>query len=171
MAAASIRIKVDPASQRKLEKTLDSLPAKVYKRVVGGAANFAMGGVVTAARAKVPSNTGTLKKSLGKRKKNYKRAGVVLIVAGPRKGFIDPQTGEDPAKIAHLVERGTVPHAISGVAMNINGEIVRGTVQHPGAKAKPFLGPALYQQAGNVLIRYRQKLWRGIQREAKRAGR
>lgn len=165
--APSITIRVDPGDEKRLIRKLDRLPDKIFKRVVGAAASFAVTPVVKAAQSKAPKRTGRLAESIGKRRRQYNRAGVVIVVVGPRKGFVDPQTGEDPAKIGHLVEFGTAPHTIPGAVVNIDGRMVPATVHHPGARGKPFLKPALHEQAQAVLVRYRSKLWKGIVKYAK----
>lgn len=47
---------------------------------------------------------------------------------------------------ARYIEYGTKPHKIGKAGQLIrlkNGDVVRGPVQHPGTRAKPFLRPAL----------------------------
>jgi HK97 gp10 family phage protein len=90
-----------------------------------------IGAVVrSAARARVQKETGVLKRSIGVKSSKSKRRSAHYVVIGPRKEFLE--RGRRPVKYAHLVEGGTKPHGY---------KTRKGT--HPGAKAKPFLGPAL----------------------------
>jgi len=163
-----VSLDIDKMSQLKLERAMAKLPDKVYAKVVGAAASFAMRAVVTAARKKAPVRSGTLRKSIGTKRKKYKRSGVVVVVVGVRKGYRDPETGEEPANIVHLVEYGAKAHTISGRPLIINGDVVWGTVHHPGARAQPFILPALREQAPKVLARYRSKLMPGIEKETRK---
>ncbi len=89
---------------------------------------------VKAARAAVPRDTGSLKKSLGKRVRVYNGGATVVLVVGPRKDA-KPKDGQPakkgkfstlilkrggktfrrvtPANYAHLVEYGTRPHSLA----------------------------------------------------------
>jgi len=167
-SAADIQISldIDAASQRALERAMNALPDKVFDKVVKSAANAAMTPVLKAARAKCPVETKQLKASLGKKRKVYKRNGVVVVLIGPRDGYKDPETGRNPVNYAHLVEFGTAPHLIpAGEGLKIGPAVVRGTVEHPGAPAKPFLRPALDESKQKVLAAYRKKVLQGIERE------
>lgn len=174
MSGAMVTIQIDKAVERKLQRALHALPDKIFEKVVKSAANLAMRPVIRAARAKVPVNQGLLKASLGTRRKTYKRAKVVYVAVGPREGFKDPETGAEPRFYAHLVELGTAPHNVPAPpgGLRIGESVVHGGVEHPGAKPRPFLRPAIDENKQAVMHRYREQLWRGIEKEAKRlAGR
>lgn len=133
---------------KQLIKNLEKLGLTVGNRVVRRAANSAMGVMVKAAKAKCPKDTGTLKKSLGKKAKTYKNNGITWVAVGPRTGF--ETIGEDgkkndPNKYAHLVEKGTYK-----------------------TKAQPFLRPAFDETKGKVLKDLEAKIKQGIQREAEK---
>ena len=116
---------------------------KVRKSAIKGAA----AAVVKVARTKVPTETGTLKKSIGQRARNYKRTRTSIVVVGPRTKFtvVDDQGRERHAtKYAHLVEFGTIntrpkpfmrPAASAGSAQASKGlQRARSTLQRVLAK-------------------------------------
>lgn len=167
-----IQVKLDRATYLRSLRAMKELPERVYAKVVGQAANYAMTPVLKDARRRCPRRDGLLAKSLGKKLKKYKRSGSAVVLVGPRKGFKDIQTGADPVNYAHLVEFGTGPHRIPdpGTGLKIGPIVIRGTVDHPGARPQPFLRPALDGNKVTVLERYRKKLGTGIEREATKLG-
>lgn len=122
-----------------LQKFLDQLPAKLEKNVLRGA--MRAGAKVQMARAKelVPSEAGgkhpgALRNSL--RIKTSARGGTVKasVVAGNKVAFY-----------AHMVEFGTAAHFIkpkNRKSLFFAG-LAREVINHPGAKPKPFMRPAL----------------------------
>jgi HK97 gp10 family phage protein len=126
-------------------KSLDALGRTVKNQILRKAMRAGARIIITAARAKVPVDTATLKKSFSVKLKAYRQSGVMVAVVGPRTGM-KKQVGtrirgahkgeavyRNPAKIAHLVEKG---HA-------------RGK----GKAAAPphaFLKPALDETTGQV---------------------
>lgn len=142
-----IDLKVSPAAQKRLENRLNKLPGKVYAKVVGAAASFAMTPVVKFARSRAQKRSGLYAKSIGKKRKNYKKDGVVFVVVGARQGFKDPVTGEDPTKISHLLEYGTA-----------------------NSPAYPHMRPALAANKSKVLERYRSKLLKGVDKQVVKLG-
>lgn len=109
--------------------------------------------IVAAARRKVPTRYGLLKKSLGVAIRSYRGGERLVAVIGPRAGFrvqvgtvvrggIKSKPGDpimaDPVKYAHLVEFG------HGGA-------------HP-APAHPFLRPALDETGGEVMDAIRNSI-------------
>lgn len=92
----------------KLIRKFKAMPAKFVKKYGRRALTKAGRRIVKVAKTRVPKRTGQLKKSLGQKGKTYKDT--VVVIVGPRTGYaITDETGKrhDPAKIAHLVERGT----------------------------------------------------------------
>ena len=122
-----------------LQKFLDALPAKMEKNILRGA--MRAGAKVQLARAKdlVPVETtgphpGALRASL--RIKTGVRGGVVkaTVSAGNKKAFW-----------ARWVEFGTAAHFIkpkNRKSLFFAG-IAREVINHPGARPKPFMRPAL----------------------------
>ena len=129
-----------------LEETLKllrtSVPNEVSKKVVPHASRQAFRIVVASAKSKVPVRTGWLKKSLVTKSKRH-RNGTFSIILGPRVHYYITETGEDPAKVAHLVELGTAPHAI-------------GEGEHPGTQPKPFMRPAVDENRNAVITKFIQ---------------
>lgn len=166
-ASLSIRLDLDKAAKAKLDRAMKTLPTKIYNKVIGQAANAAMTPILKAARRNCPSRYGLLRKSLGKKKINYKTDGVVVVLVGPQTGFKDPVTGANPVKYAHLVEDGTGPHKIAAKkGVTIGPLVIRGTVEHPGARPQPFMRPAYDTGKRQVLPIYRKRVLAGIEREA-----
>lgn len=169
MAGDGIGFKLDDATVRKIGGRLLSMEDKVRTKLNASAASSAMTPVLRDARKAVPEATGLLKKSLGKKTKNYKRDGVSFVLVGPRNGYKDPETGQNPVNYCHLVEYGTKRHEVPGnPVLRINGNFVRGSVRHPGARMQPFLRPALDKNAPTAVDRYAKAMLRGIERMAKK---
>ncbi len=177
MAQAGLGVVVK--GSKALNKALMDLPDNVYKRAVGSATNYAMTPVVSSARKTVRSVSSLVAKSIGKKSKKYKQTMSVVTVAGPRKGFKDPETGHNPSHTAHLIEYGTEPHAIytedtGGVLTNIDDPRAENigffgqTVLHPGTDAVPFMRPAWHTNANKVFSRYKQKIAAGINKERRK---
>lgn len=128
-----------------LQRALQDLPVKIERNVMRGAVNA--GGQVfrKEARANVPVKSGDLRNSIRVSVRVSAKAGVIdgTVKAGDRKAFY-----------AHMVEFGTQRHVIKarkGGMLNINGRLVS-QVDHPGARAKPFMRPA-FDKAGQASIK------------------
>jgi HK97 gp10 family phage protein len=164
---------------KELLRTLNRLEAKATRRVVRPAASKAMTPVLKDARrrARDIGEHGALAKSLGKKTKTYSRAGVVMVIIGPRSDYQDPATGHKPSKTAHLVEYGTAPHTIQpkhGKVLvfepdtwNTPTVIARRTV-HPGAKPQPFMRPAFDTKSDQASYIFMTEVRKNILKEAKR---
>lgn len=121
-----------------LNKALQELPVKIERNALRGALRAGQKEIADLARSRVPVASGELRKSI--RIKTSARGGKVTatVVAGNRKAWY-----------AHLVEWGTRVHTIRGTAntglkfLSKVGVVVRNAVEHPGARAKPFMRPAL----------------------------
>ncbi len=144
-----------------LQKILDTLPAKIEKNVLRGALRAGAKTILEAARSSVPVSTpnaenqrlygaraGALRDSLrisarvkgGKVTASVKAGGVL-------KG------GED-VYYAHFVEYGTRPHKIAAADKGFLGFANRfyKSVDHPGARPKPFLRPAMDARATDAVV-------------------
>lgn len=180
MAESDYSMKLDRGLWVELTKVLEQLPQTVENQVVGGAAKKALDPVYRVARGILGARsgtTGTLGHSLGIVQKRNKRRGTVYTIVGPRTGYKNPETGENPVNIAHLVEFGTDPHLIApkgaagalkikrGVGPTV---IVEGAVHHPGAQAKPFMRPAYDAKGREVLSTMEAELEKGILRRVAR---
>jgi HK97 gp10 family phage protein len=122
---------------------LDQLPTKVQNNVMRGALRAGMAPVRDDAKAYAAVATGLLRDGLKVSTRN--KGGVVTASL--------KATGKH-ARVAHLVEFGTAAHRIAakdGGALSFGGGFVQ-HVDHPGARARPFLRPALDGQAQNAII-------------------
>jgi len=165
-----------------IDKRMAVLPVNVENRVMKKAATKAMRPVVTEAkrRARKQKRSGLLAKSLGQKVKQYKRAGITVVVAGPRKNYKDAQTGENPALIAHLVEGGTKKHVVSSdkglantkdVAFGFQSEeAFFGRSVVVSAQPKPFLGPAYESKKNEMESTFGNEVRNGVHAEAAKLG-
>lgn len=116
-----------------LQALLDQLPVKLERNVLRGAMRAGAKVQLEAAKAAVPVDSGTLRKSLKIR--TSARRGVVkaTLTAGDKKAFY-----------ARFVEFGTAAHWIKPKnAKALFFGLFAERVHNPGAKPKPFMRPAL----------------------------
>jgi len=145
-----------------LVKALADIDKKVARKALRQAVNQATAPILKDAKAKVPTDTKSLKKALGKKVKSY-RSGIVIVgVVGVRKDkkgkpekhkrkVGEKKSGEakyrNPVHYAHLVEFGTRKHAIGKGDRLKRKDRKQKRIQtgrkHPGAKKQPFMRPAL----------------------------
>jgi HK97 gp10 family phage protein len=126
-----------------LQAALDSLPAKIEANIMRGALRAGAKVLATEAKGNIQSHSGKL-------------AGSIRVSVALRRGTVKAAVkaggrgkGKASAFYAHMVEGGTQAHLITappGSALNVGGTLVR-SVQHPGARAKPYLRPALDSRA------------------------
>lgn len=157
-----------------LAKKLSMLSASHQRKISRPAIRAASAEVRKAAKRLAPrGDTGLLRKSI----KNVVRTthGIVYAVIGPAVGFKQVVNGKnvDPANYGQLVEYGTQAHTISPKGrkgtvgtLRIGQKHLAGEVQHPGAKAKPFLRPAFDQTPSARIIQTR--IWKEMDKLAKR---
>lgn len=161
VALGKIKIEGDEA----LQKAIRELPRAVQNKIIRPVLVKASKPVLDGARSAVVKKKGWLKRSLGRKTKTYKRGGVAVIV-GARRGMAPD--GIEPANYAHLVEKGTKPHAVgkgSNSRKSVLGvQAAHGGI-HPGAKAQPFLKPALDKNAAAIQATISNGLREGIERE------
>lgn len=159
-----------------LDAKLKKLGDRQFRKTTRKASNKAMTPMVKATKRNVHKRTGLLKKSIGKKQKTYKTAGVILTIVGARTGFKDAETGEDPAKIAHLIEFGVQPHAIqaggvvlSDIGTGADGEVFGSSVNHPGFAGFSFQRKAFDSTKSQTMSVYIREMKAGIDQEAKKA--
>jgi HK97 gp10 family phage protein len=126
-----------------LQKFLDQLPAKMERNVMRGALRAGMKTVQPVAQHAIHSVSGQL--AAGLKIATRAQGGTVtaaLKATGPH------------AFVAQWVEFGTRPHTIAakGGGFLAIGDGFYKSVQHPGAATKPFLRPALDQQAQPAVV-------------------
>lgn len=159
-----------------LMKALNELGPKTAARVSGMALRKAALPIVAMAKANVQSTSPTVAASIGLKARSKYKGAFRMVRIGPLvdtafstvKRRVNPFTGEErnqihnPWKTAHLIEGGTKAHQIRLPHLNI-------TVNHPGAKARPFLQPALDDGSELAVTVYAREMDKAIQRAAKRA--
>ena len=151
---------------KELERRLKSLGAKVQRKVLRGAIRKASRTMITAAKRRVPVDSGALKASLGTRIKVYKRSGTVVGIVGPRTKFKTKKASSEtssPAKYAHLVEAGTASHYVPCTKLP-GGLIVPRKYLHPGARGVGFLEQAFDVTKSSALHAMISEVSRGINR-------
>lgn len=137
---------------KELERTFKTLGERVQRKVLRSAVSAASTPIVKAAKANAEDSkeSGTLKKSLGRKIKTYKDTQTVAAIIGPRTSVTGTWKGRKrwPAKYAHLVERGHIDE--------------KGNFVPP----KPFLKPAYDSTEHQALNVMSNKLAEGVTREA-----
>lgn len=153
-------------------QALDKAGSRIARRAIQIAAQP----VIDEAEKRARPISKTIAEAITVDVKTKKRGAYHVVRIGPMeadtgktvKAKLNPITGRvkarwhNPAKTGHLLELGTKPHRI-----RIYGRI---RIQHPGAKAYPYLGPALEAQEGEAQDVFFAEAWQGIRRElSKRA--
>jgi len=133
-----------------LQRLLDELPAKMERNVLRGAMRAGSKPVLADAKNNVSVKSGTLRDGL--KIKTSARGGTV-------KGKV-VATG-DHAYVAPWVEFGTNPHIIPGPLKLVSGWIK--DAEHPGARAKPFMRPALDRQKTRAVVAAGEYIKQGLQ--------
>ncbi len=178
MGDFNYRSDVDGVSEllAKIEGMRKSAQTKIVKPMVKAGVKV----VLAAAKAKLAGygfkSSSPLLKALGD-KIGVGKDGTVFGIVGPRRGYkvvrgADGQRVkmlnalgnryakkgiDDPVRYAHLVEKGTAPHAL-GKGSTLpregrKGELTAGSQSgnmHPGSKAQPFLRPAIDEHKDEV---------------------
>lgn len=173
-----------------LLKSLDGLKPALKNRILRNALKKGSAIILKAARAKVPVDTGILKKSLGVKDKTYP-SGVVVVLVGPRSEFtknkkgaqkrawkrtgaqeVGKAAGRKPMFYGHLVEFGSRAHktgAGSKLARKGSGkQDQQSGASHPGSKAQPFLRPALDENKQKIIAEMARVIKAELAKEAAR---
>lgn len=142
-----------------LQKRLDKLPTNLERNVMRGAMRAGVRVFLLKASSKIHDVLGELKDSL--RVKTSSRNGVVsaTLVAGGKKGWY-----------AYMVEFGTTQHFIRpkhAKSLFIAG-LNKTVVDHPGAKPKPFMRPALDEGQTEAFEATADYIRRRLEKEAAR---
>lgn len=87
----------------RLLKKLDRLKKGVRNKIVRRALMKASTPILKSAKARVPVDSKTLKKSLGRKSKTYKNGNVVVVIGA--RGNVRNPDGKKPTRYAHLAER------------------------------------------------------------------
>lgn len=138
---------------RELALNLEQFPEKLQRKALANSLRRAGRVIRDLARFTVPEKSGRLKRSI--RVTIVRRNGKIIarIVAGR-------QVKPDDPYYAWMVEGGTKPHVIRGKLigygrrrrmLRLHGGALVAEVNHPGARAWPFLEPALEDGADSAL--------------------
>jgi HK97 gp10 family phage protein len=138
-----------------LQAALDTLPAKIEANIMRGALRAGAKVLATEAAANVHSVSGDLAASVRYGVK-LDRAGGKLTAYVRAGGHGKKGGAKIKAYYANMVERGTAAHVIKARAPNKMLAIGVAKVQHPGARKKPFLRPALDTRGQAALERMRE---------------
>ena len=125
-------VKMSLAGIEEMTRRLEQLGTRVAAR--GPSAGVRAGGtaIIKEMRRRAPKETGSLKKSIGQKVKQYRRNQTVTSIIGARsKRYETAKGNRNPAYYAHLVEYGVSAHRTG-----------KQGGRHPGFKARPFMRPA-----------------------------
>lgn len=141
-----------------LQAALQALPVKIEKNVLRGALNAAGQVIRREAQQQVPVKSGDLRKSI--RVATRSKGGIVSATI---------RAGDKTAFYAHMVEFGTASHKITAKKGGLLA-IGVASVQHPGARQKPFMRPAFDGKAAASVGAMADYMRERIPREASKAG-
>ena len=119
-------------------------------------------------RKHLKATSGLLKRMISFKSKKYGKGRKKKIVGlvGPKLRTFSDHLGNKiiPAFYAHLVEKGTASHIVKSLSKKRQKELGNKLNQnqikswtHPGAKAKPFMEPALKAVGSEIFDRFAQK--------------
>jgi HK97 gp10 family phage protein len=141
------------SGQRELSLNLERFPEKLQRKALAAAMRAGGRVVRDIARQNVPVKSGALRRSI--RVTIVRRGGTLRarIIAGRN-------VKKDDAFYAWMVEGGTKRHEIrpKGKKSLFIAGLFAEQINHPGARAKPFLGPALEAGAQAAIEAMREKL-------------
>ncbi len=133
-----------------LQAFLDQLPVKIQKNVMRGALRAGMNVVKPVAQSDIHSISGALAKSLYVSTRTKGSTVTATLSAG--RGF--GKKGTPARNLPLWVEFGTAAHNVAAKAGKSLAflNVFRKDIHHPGARPKPFMRPALDQQAQPAVI-------------------
>lgn len=118
-----------------IKRRLTELPAKIEAKIMRGALRAGALVLQADAKAHVPVKSGALRDTIRVSTRLKGNTVSAKVTAGNRKKRVF---------YAHMVEGGTRPHEIKPKQKALRiGNLFAPRVQHPGARAKPFMRPAL----------------------------
>jgi HK97 gp10 family phage protein len=161
-------------------KALGDVSRTVRNKVLRKAVNASSRVVLAAAKSLVPRGTGMLRRSLAVRVQTYRASGKVVGIIGPRTGTSGSgakrkqtsfgakmaQTGQNPAKYAHLVEFGRATVSVSKAKVLSDGSTIFGR-SVKAVPPRPFLRPAFESNKSAVVAQMGEIIAAEIERLAK----
>lgn len=135
------------SGMRELDLALSSFPEKLQRKALANSLRAAGRVIRNIARQNVPVKSGALSRSIRVTIKRKQGVMIARIIAGRRAKKGDPF-------YAWMVEGGTKAHEIrpKGKKSLFLAGLFAEQINHPGAEAKPFLGPALTEGADMALL-------------------
>jgi HK97 gp10 family phage protein len=158
-----------------LKKVLDELPAKIEKNVMRGALRAGGNVIADEARRIAPEAPPTMDGvKRGARIGELRRSIRVTLRMRGKSGWINAQikAGNKVAWYAQMVEFGTARHWIkpkNRKSLFFAG-IAREVIDHPGARPKPFMRPALDTKAQAAIEAMADYIRKRLPRELKKQG-
>lgn len=185
--ANSMRIGFTLSNWEEMRALLLNLPPSMESRILGDALSAASKPIVNAAKARAPVDTGALRRSITAVVKRYPKAGKVIAMIGPSRGYFsngkrlkkgaDRRGADKPANYAHLVEFGHMSAAATGVDVATSkGSAIRRSKRSKKTEftarsfilPKPFLRPAVFTAKGDAHAQLADGVKVGMAREIKR---
>lgn len=146
---------------KELAQFLQQLPLKIEKNIMRAALRAGARVIADEAKQNVPVQYGDLKKSI--------RTG-----SNAKKGRVEAyaKAGDKKAWYYRFVEFGTAAHIIKGKSGNNlkfttkDGKLIQiPQVNHPGAKAKPYMRPALDSKGDDAVLAVTNKIRERLTKE------
>ena len=142
------QITIDKQSLRNVMAALEKLPKEFQKSAEKAVLRAGGKPILKAAKAKVPVDTGNLKKSLGI-SVHANKQGWISARVGPRKGFKSAKSLTGRGRVRAVKgKRGTWQERKMADAQEISWYVETGT---PHSPAKPFIRPAIDEAANQVV--------------------
>lgn len=182
-------ITVGVSGLKELEKALSVLPEKLAQKVIAQATAAGAAVVRKEAKQRCPVVTGNLRRAI-RIKRKFNRCGKCIYQVGPGRGAKKNGKYTVDGYYGHMVEFGTSAHVIkpknfkkhlkaalrSGKATTVHkalgpGGVFGSRVNHPGARAQPFLRPAFDSGHDAVIRAMRRRIKIGIEQEARKLAR
>lgn len=156
-------MKITLTNEKQFRKRLEALAPKLRKKIERSAITAAIRPIRQAAKANVPTRTGSLKKWIDTKVKTF-RSGVVAGIVGPRRGqkiaarnYWGKTIVISPSKYASLVEAGSKPHVIRRKDGQGNW-----AWSHPGSPATRFMSKAVSSTASKAQAILVSKIREGV---------
>lgn len=140
---------LDVRGLRSAARALEGLERKARRRVCSAAVRAGNGVFIKEARRLAPYRTGQMRRQIRGSVKMQQASGTVVGTVQPRSTKKERRKGQK-AHAAHLVVGGTKPHVIRARSADSLrfGRVYVEQVNHPGARANPFM-----ERAANTAFR------------------
>lgn len=149
MAKPIITVSISDSSLKKLGADLSRFASAVKKKIAGDAIYDGADVQLQAAKLLVPVDTGDLRKSLARRRKNFRESVGTVVLARRSKQF-------PGGYYSHLVEKGHRLFRTTNSGLKV-------FIKH--VPAQPFMRPATEQNREAILRRIKESAAEDIERE------